>query len=359
MQSEVLNKNLYRYSLLFSLATSAITTIILSITFFDIYVILYRSLIVFILLFIFSSINIKMWLLFKKQKSASFFQNKALGYILSYIICLVIVFSYILLVKYEFVKLTFLPASLTSAFHIEYIESNNIIAWALLAATLLYFLVLFFQSFVIMQMIKNQAELELVKLKLVNTETSFLLLMQQIQPHFLFNSLNTLKSLIRKYPNTAEEYLVKLSELMRASVIGSTSGKTTVIEELKHCQDYLEMQKIRFGGSLIYKINVSNKESLKGCLPFFSLQALIENAIKHNKLTDSAPLTIEIAKNDNYITVSNNLQRKKVGIESTGVGLSNLAERYKILSGDEIIVNENKTHFSVSIKIIEDENSNR
>ena len=205
---------------------------------------------------------------------------------------------------------------------------------------------------------KTKVEIENAQLKLKNTEALNQHLKQQIHPHFLFNSLNTLKSLINKSPDAAEDYLVRLSDFLRTSISSGEDNIVKVSDELKLCLDYLEMQKIRYGSALQFSIDIPDEIYSSGYVPVFSLQLLSENAIKHNSLTDESPLHIKIIYEEERITVSNNLQPKLSTETSPGMGLTNLAERYKILSGDEIIIRTSDNQFSVSIKIIGNENSN-
>jgi two-component system LytT family sensor kinase len=221
---------------------------------------------------------------------------------------------------------------------------------------IIYAFIYLIQNFIVHQYEKNRIEMELLKLQSVNTETINQLLRQQIQPHFLFNALNILKSLIKKYPHTAEAYLMRLSDFLRASVVRNTSGLATVKEELKLCDDYMEMQRIRFGEALEYRVDITpTDDCLQDTLPFFALQALLENAIKHNELTKMHPLKISIQREGDYIFVQNNLQPKKTIEHSTGSGLANLRERYRMLSGDDIVINHNDAYFSVGVKILDHE----
>jgi two-component system LytT family sensor kinase len=221
---------------------------------------------------------------------------------------------------------------------------------------IIYAFIYLIQNYIVHQYEKNRIQLELLKLQSINTETINQLLRQQIQPHFLFNALNILKSLIKKYPHTAEAYLMRLSDFLRASIVRNKSGLATVKEELKLCGDYMEMQRIRFGEALAYEVQIdTNDPCLQDTLPFFALQPLLENAIKHNELTKVHPLNITIYRQNEYIFVSNNLQPKKNTEYSTGSGLANLRERYKMLSGDDIIIQANEIQFSVGVKILNHE----
>jgi len=207
-------------------------------------------------------------------------------------------------------------------------------------------------------LIHNKAKLELenAQLKMKNMEAAYLQLKNQIQPHFLFNALNTLKSLIKKQPVTAEEYLKHLSDLLRRTISQNQENTVSLTDEMQLCTDYIELQKTRFGESLNFSSDIP--ENIKGFIPGFAIQQLLENAIKHNAFTTDKPLFIDIYYSNGTITVRNNKQKKSFSEGSTGTGLMNLSERYKIISGDDIIINDSEDVFSVTIKILDYENSN-
>lgn len=219
-------------------------------------------------------------------------------------------------------------------------------------------IILIIQDLILLREKKENIEVENALLIVKNIEALNQQLKQQIHPHFLFNSLNTLKSLIKKSPDSAEDFLVKLSDFLRTSISAGKENVVKISSEIKLCLDYLEMQKIRYGDALQFSVEIPEKIYDKGFIPVFSLQLLVENAIKHNTLTTEMPLRINIIYHDERITISNNIQPKFTSEVSTGFGLTNLAERYKILSGDEVIIDSINDMFSVSIKILKDENSN-
>lgn len=241
---------------------------------------------------------------------------------------------------------------------IEHFNEDALISWGFLPKVLFGGLILntvvfLIQSFVLHRLEKSRIEVELLRLKAVNTETTNRLLQQQIQPHFLFNALNVLKSLIRKQPDAAEAYLIRLSDFLRTSVSGSKTGVATLREELKLCADYMEMQQVRFGQALRYQVQIEPGDPRQGRqLPFFALQPLLENAIKHNELTDAYPLTITIALEEDEVVVRNNVQAKKTMELSSGNGLSNLQERYRLLSGDRVRIERDDAQFTVSLKLL-------
>lgn len=219
-------------------------------------------------------------------------------------------------------------------------------------AILLNSLILLMQAFTLIQDANNKATLENLLLKSAKSEAAYELLLQQIHPHFLFNALNILKTLIKKQPDTAEDYVVKLSHFLRSSLTQNKNGTATLCEELKLCINYLEMQKIRFGIALTYSFDLRDEDSQDWMLPVFSLQSLLENVIKHNELTESKPIHIEVKQHEEWIVVTNNIQLRSTSAYSMGNGLTNLAERYELLSGDEIKISSTGAAFSVALKIL-------
>jgi sensor histidine kinase YesM len=217
-------------------------------------------------------------------------------------------------------------------------------------------LILVLQNYIIIQDAKASSDLENVQLKAANADAANQLLRQQIHPHFLFNALNILKSLYKINPAAGEEYLVHLSDFLRAAVSTNNIRVIPLKDELKLCQDYLDMQKIRFGKALIYTISVP--EECSGYVPSFSIHPLLENTIKHNELTAESPLNIHIIREGERIRVINNLKLKSISERSTGSGLANLSERYRMLSGDELMIDQTSETFSVSIKILSNEYCN-
>lgn len=205
---------------------------------------------------------------------------------------------------------------------------------------------------------KLQSELELSKLRAANAEAMNLALKQQIHPHFLFNALNTLKSLYHKDTQIADDYIVHMANFLRASIYHHHANVSKLKDELNLLNDYLEMQQIRFGAALNCSVNLPDEALEHYYLPSFSLQPLLENAIKHNNFTLQAPLNVVISQDGDWLMVSNNIQKKNSRVTSTHYGLANLAERYRLWSGDEIIIKEEQNVFLVGIKLLNNEHSN-
>lgn len=240
----------------------------------------------------------------------------------------------------------------------SHLENYKLLAAFIAISTVLTTIILFLHDFVIFRQNKIQTELENSRLQLRSSQAENLLLKQQIHPHFLFNSLNTLKALYKKDPKLGEIYLLQLADFLRSAVSLNNSPATTLQEELEICKNYMEMQKMRFGEALEWELNIENSEKLKGFVPSFSLQPLLENAIKHNIFIKENPLKLVIEQRDDFIIVSNAINPRNAGETSTKSGLSNLAERYQLWSGEEIIIKNDGKSFSVSFKIMPHENSN-
>lgn len=215
------------------------------------------------------------------------------------------------------------------------------------------FFVLFIIDLVIFRNREKIVENENAELRIKNLEAQQIQLRQQIQPHFLFNSLNTLKSLISDYPDLAEEYLVRLSSFLRYNISSNNQDLILLRDELKICSDYLEIQKVRFKDALRFSIKIEESNNiLNSKIPIFAIQLLIENAIKHNNLTAEEPLSIEILiTENNSVKVINNLCEKLHSYNSMGIGLKNLSERYKLLIKKEILIEKTEDYFVVFLPL--------
>ena len=194
---------------------------------------------------------------------------------------------------------------------------------------------------------------ENAELKMKSLQARHEKLKNQLHPHFLFNSLTALKSLIRKDPELAENYVVKLSEFLRFSISHNEQNVVSLKEELKFSLYYLDMQKIRFRDALLYTVDIPDQELTHASLPVFSLQLTLENAIKHNKLTREQPLAISIRYvATDWLLVENNIHEKLSADPASGIGLKNLSDRYKLLSEEDIKIENDAENFRVYLKII-------
>ena len=175
-------------------------------------------------------------------------------------------------------------------------------------------------------------------------------LKNQVNPHFLFNSLNTLSALIPTRPEIAETYTSKLALIYRYILENSTKEKIPLENELAFIENYFYLHKIRDEGKILLDITVSDTGKYE-ILPV-SLQILVENAVKHNMATREKPLRISVYSEPGYIIVENNLQKMSVSEKSTNTGLKNLSERIRIFTGRNLIINETSKIFQVKIPLI-------
>lgn len=197
---------------------------------------------------------------------------------------------------------------------------------------------------------KNVAEIENRELKFQNSEAQKQLLLRQLHPHFLFNALSVLKSLIKEKPDIAEDYSIKLSDFLRYSAKASARTLVSLSEELDFTTGYIELQKVRFENTFSFSVSIP-KEVMHFKVPVYSIQTLVENAFKHNYFTEKNPLTIEVTYDANKLTITNNKVSIKV-TERSGTGLVNLSQRHKLITGKEIDIVETENSFSVTIHLM-------
>ncbi|MBO0930270.1 histidine kinase [Fibrella sp. HMF5036] len=211
----------------------------------------------------------------------------------------------------------------------------------------------FIRDSVVNQRRLKQVEQEKEKLHTANLQSQLDALKQQVQPHFLFNSLNVLDSLIDEDPTQARIFLDELSSVYRYLLRANRdSNLTDLSTELEFIQSYFHLLKTRHGTGL--GLHVAVADEYQACLlPTLTLQLLVENAVKHNIVLPDQPLHISIRTADNdRLVVQNNLQRKSTRILSNQVGLSNIATQYRLLGGGEIRVEDDDQFFTVTLPLL-------
>ena len=176
-------------------------------------------------------------------------------------------------------------------------------------------------------------------------------LKNQIDPHFLFNSLNVLSSLIEENPESAQKFTTSLSKIYRYVLEQKDKELVSVAEELKFAKTYMNLLKMRFENSITFEIpeNFENEEAK--VVPL-SLQLLLENCIKHNVVSEAKPLHVKISIENGQLVITNNLQKKEVLQDRKGVGLQNIVNRYGILTKRKVLVEENEKEFKVLLPIL-------
>ncbi|MFD2550580.1 2TM domain-containing protein [Bizionia sediminis] len=176
-------------------------------------------------------------------------------------------------------------------------------------------------------------------------------LKNQLDPHFLFNSLNVLSSLIEENPENAQRFTTSLSKIYRYVLEQKNKDLVSVNDELAFARTYMLLLKMRFEDSIIFEIPEQALNPDSKVVPL-SLQLLLENAVKHNMVTSNKPLLIKIYEQRGYLVVENNLQTKQVLKKGSGVGLNNIMERYALLTAKKVFINQTATVFNVSIPML-------
>ncbi|MDP4149201.1 MAG: histidine kinase [Bacteroidota bacterium] len=176
----------------------------------------------------------------------------------------------------------------------------------------------------------------------------------QVNPHFLFNNLNTLSSIIPDNPGQAVDFVQELSKVYRHILEVRDEQSILLSEELDVLKAYAFLLKTRFGENLSISIRVPADRLQQKIVPL-SLQILMENAIKHNIVSSAKPLQIDVFAENGRLVVRNTLQKRHQSNESTGIGLDNIRNRYKLLGGREVDVKEDASSFTVSIPLIDNQ----
>jgi two-component system, LytTR family, sensor kinase len=173
-----------------------------------------------------------------------------------------------------------------------------------------------------------------------------------VNPHFLFNNLNSLSALISESPVQAEEFLDELTKVFRYLLRTNESDLVTLDQELQFLDSYCHLLQTRYGGAISMRVDI-NPECRSLLLPPLTLQLLVENAVKHNRLLKEAPLRIELfSEAHNRLVVRNNLSPREQKLESTGIGLRNIHSRYALLGQEAPVVRREASHFAVVIPLI-------
>lgn len=176
-------------------------------------------------------------------------------------------------------------------------------------------------------------------------------LKNQLDPHFLFNSLNVLTSLIEEDPHKAQKFTTSLSKVYRYVLEQKNKDLVTVDEELQFARTYVRLLKMRFEDSIVFEIPEKSSVPEAKIVPL-SLQLLLENAVKHNVVTAEKPLHIKVFEKGGMLHVSNNFQEKQFVKKSSGVGLTNIQQRYGILTDRRVHIEKSNSDFSVQLPIL-------
>lgn len=213
------------------------------------------------------------------------------------------------------------------------------------------FFILVYGTHIFISSMKNVKEMEVVAAlqKKESIIAQYTALKNQIDPHFFFNSLSVLSSLIYENSELSSEYISHLSKHYRYILETNTDNLIAVDKELDILDSYYFLIKIRYPEYIYVSVNMKEKTRSKCKILPHSILMLVENAMKHNVFTKDNHLIVEIIENDRYIIVRNNINKRKLLQESTGIGLQNIRKRYALESNEEIIIEVSDNYFVVKL----------
>lgn len=206
-------------------------------------------------------------------------------------------------------------------------------------------------------MLKKRQQLEAQNERLLRNEemSKYQALMNQLNPHFLFNSLNVLSYLVHENPHTSERFIEELSKIYRYILQLNETYLVPLKKELEFIESYVFLQKIRYQDNLIFNADI-DVQSYQKLLPPLTLEVLVENAIKHNIIDAKQPLTIRLFVQNGHLIVENNIQtRNEEEVKSTRVGLKNLLEKYQILESKMPAFTTKNGYFIAKIPLLNSE----
>ena len=200
---------------------------------------------------------------------------------------------------------------------------------------------------------KNRLESEIIQqsTKAETATANFETLKNQLDPHFLFNSLNVLTGLIEENPDKAIDFTTSLSKIYRYLLEQKDKEVIPLRDEINFAKTYLKLLKLRFEDAIQFHFELMDFKENEYIVPL-SLQIILENTIKHNIVSESKPLKITITKEDHHLVVKNNLQKKEALGHSTGVGLENIKKRYQLISDKIMEIEQSETYFQVKLPIL-------
>ena len=298
-----------------------------------VYFLIFTSVFQFLTFFIFAFINYS-WI----GKVANLSDSKSLKTFLI-VLSNIIIYSFIVLIEY---KVSVFYFDFKNPMSRDFFIFANIAVVGMAIAEA-YFLILLGKV--------KTSELENIRLREDKTNAELAALKDQISPHFFFNTLSSLSTIVRnERKEVGLEFIQDMSKIYRYSLSSGKQDLVSLKEELDFIQSYIFLLKKRFGEKLICNIEIPEAFS-QSKIPPMSLQLLVENAIQHNIITQASPLSISILIKNEMICVDNNLQKKDT-TESFGIGLENLANRYRLLAQKEIIIEKDELKFSVSLPLI-------
>ncbi len=238
-------------------------------------------------------------------------------------------------------------ATIEQFFSSRYNTSN----WFMINIALLISAFLHAKGF--MEELRKTSKKEVVEQKLIakSANAQFESLKNQLDPHFLFNSLNVLSSLIDENPRQAQKFTASMSKIYRYVLEQKDKELVTVEDEIEFAKTYCDLLKTRFEDSVDFVFDVKKEDYRRFVVPL-SLQLLLENCIKHNFATSSKPLIIKIFSENDTLCIENNLQVREQIKESSGIGLANIVQRYSLLTKRNVFIEKSEDYFKVKLPVL-------
>ena len=240
-------------------------------------------------------------------------------------------------------------------------QNFYLLSFEVLSAVVIVFTIIGYNLFELGYYLLNNSRYSLAELerfKKENAEFRFETLMSQVNPHFLFNSLNTLSSLVYQDKDTAAKYIRELARVYRYVLENKEYELVSLKVDLDFVKAYIYLLELRFKNMISFEFAIDENQKEKQIAPM-TIQMLIENAVKHNIVSQKKHLTIKIYTENDYLIISNNIQKKQTKAYSSGIGLSNIQSRYAYFTQKEVLIKETASEFLVEIPLIEQNNGHK
>jgi len=234
--------------------------------------------------------------------------------------------------------------SLSDYLNNERIENYYFGIWATLTVVIVFHIIYFYNKY-------QKTKVKESQIVAKNQTAKFESLKNQLDPHFLFNSLNVLTSLIGENPGQAEKFTTKLSKVYRYVLEQKDKDLISLDEELKFAKSYMQLLQMRFEEAIEYNVTDAASDPELKIVPL-SLQLLLENAVKHNVITSDQPLKINIYEEGGYLVIENTVNPKESLGKSTKVGLQNIQQRYELVSSNKVSIENNNKIFKVKLPLL-------
>ncbi len=228
---------------------------------------------------------------------------------------------------------------------------NTVTESTLIIMICVVFIVHVYETFFLVKESENEM-LKNAQLARAKVEAELEALKNQIDPHFIFNSLNTLSHLIEVKPHRAKQFNDNLADVYRYILQNKRRELVLLREEVQFLNDYFSLLVIRFEKAVQMNITITDNQLDQFLIPPISLQVLVENAIKHNEFSDTSPLVVSIDLQQEMLVIHNQVRKKLLRKSSSRIGLNNLAERYTLTTGKKILVDVTEYDFTVSLPVL-------